>query len=76
MQDPSGAIGAGVTKPVLEAEPDLAPGAVLFLRDVAVLRMVEQSYLAITPANVTKVAASRCNACMQGYLFAHAMRMR
>lgn len=57
VQDPSGAIGAGVTKPVLEAEPDLAPGAVLFLRDVAVLRMVEQSYLAITPANVTKVAA-------------------
>ncbi|KAK9846560.1 hypothetical protein WJX81_006598 [Elliptochloris bilobata] len=58
LKDPTGAIGAGVTARVLETEPNLAPGGALLLKDIAVLRMGEASYLAITPANVTKVVAA------------------
>jgi len=54
-QDPTGTVGAGVSARVLEREPDLAPGAVLVLQDVGVLRLGRVPYLAITPANVTKV---------------------
>ncbi len=60
-QDPTGTVGAGVSARVLEREPDLAPGAVLVLQDVGVLRLGRVPYLAITPANVTKVEPTiRC----------------
>jgi len=54
-QDPTGAVGAGVTARGMDAHPGLAPGAAVLLRDVAVLRLGRAPYLAITPANVVKV---------------------
>jgi len=39
----------------MDAQPGLAPGAAVLLRDVAVLRLGRVPYLAITPANVVKV---------------------
>jgi len=54
-QDPTGAVGAGVTARGMDAQPGLAPGAAVLLRDVAVLRLGRVPYLAITPANVVKV---------------------
>jgi hypothetical protein len=54
-QDPTGAVGAGVTARGMDAHPGLAPGAAVLLRDVVVLRLGRVPYLAITPANVVKV---------------------